>query len=101
MNKYSLRLAALAASCIFSSASLHAGTRYPLNVYPQIIGVGGPTWQDIVDYKGTQGVSVALLNERARSVGMLRFNDNFGSVTPNNLAGIGLCSGTLISKNQF
>lgn len=59
--------------------------------------------QDVEQYDGTLGVSIAFVQDHERPVGQLQWNDNLADLytNPGNVSGTRWCSGTLISRNLF
>jgi V8-like Glu-specific endopeptidase len=59
--------------------------------------------QDVEQYDGSLGVTVAFVNAHERPVGDIVWNSNLGSIysDPGNVSGVRWCSGTLISNGLF
>jgi V8-like Glu-specific endopeptidase len=59
--------------------------------------------QDVEQYDGTLGVTVAFVNARQRPVGQVQWNDNLASIytNPGDVSGVRWGSGTLISNDLF
>ena len=59
--------------------------------------------QDVEQYDGTLGVTVAFVAQHERPVGQLQWNSNLGSIytRPGDVSGARWCTGTMISNNLF
>ncbi len=71
-------------------------------IYEAICGTTDDS-QEVEQYNGTLGVTVAFVNAHQSPVGQLQWNNNLATIytNPGNVAGVRWCSGTLIANDLF
>lgn len=71
-------------------------------IYETICGTTDDS-QEVEQYNGTLGVTVAFVNQHQSPVGQLQWNNNLAAVfaNPGNVSGVRWCSGTLIANDLF
>ena len=64
---------------------------------------GGRDWQEVEQYDGTRGVPVSFVAAHERPVGLLAWRTDVADryADPGEVAGVKLCSGTLIAPDLF
>lgn len=73
----------------------------PSGIIESLCGVDNS--QDVEQYDGTLGVTVAFVASHERPVGQIQWNNNLGSIytRPGDVSGVRWCTGTMISNDLF